>query len=154
MDAKEKLSEAWYCQQQIEAKLNDIERLRSLAEKCTTSFSLAPINGGTGERIPDAVTRIMEIEKEVSDSIEELKTARTNVEQYINDNFPPGVTRVLLYRRYILMQRWELIAMEMCYSVKWIWKLHGRALAELNARTNSESVNGVPRIIYVVEKGA
>ncbi len=136
MDAKEKLSEAWYCQQQIEAKLHDIERLRSLAEKCTTSFSLAPINGGTGERIPDAVTRILEIEEEVSDSIEELKEARKNVESYINDNIPAGPMSVVLYRRYIMMQRWEYIAMDMCYSIQHIWRLHGQALKILNDNEN------------------
>lgn len=133
MDAKERLSEAWYCYQQIQAQLHDVERLRSLAEKCTTSFSLAPTNGGTGDRIPDAVARIMEIEEEVNNRIEEYKEARKNVEDYINDNVPHGPMSVVLYRRYIMMERWEHIATGMCYSIQHVWRLHGRALKFLNS---------------------
>lgn len=132
MDVKERLNEAWYCHQQIQAQLDDIERLRSLAERVTSTISpTAGCSGGTGDRIPNAVARIIELEESVADSIAELREARENVERYINDSFPPGVTRVVLYRRYILMQRWERIATDMCYSIKWIWKLHSRALRTL-----------------------
>lgn len=139
-DAKTLLSQAWYCYQAIEAKLNDIERLRSLAEKVTTSYSIAPANTGTGDRIPDAVARIIELQDEIGNSIEELRNTRKEVEQIITENFPAGTVRVILYRRYILTQRWERIATEMCYSIKWIWKLHGRALAELNKKLMNKEI--------------
>ena len=39
--------------------------------------------------------------------------------------------RCVLYRYYILGKTWEQIAVEMNYTIRWIYKLHGKALQDL-----------------------
>lgn len=39
--------------------------------------------------------------------------------------------RCVLYRYYILIQTWEQIAVEMNYTIRWVYKLHGKALQDL-----------------------
>lgn len=39
--------------------------------------------------------------------------------------------RCVLYRYYILIQSWEQIAVEMNYTIRWVYKLHGKALQDL-----------------------
>lgn len=39
--------------------------------------------------------------------------------------------RAILRRRYILYQKWELIAVETHQDLRWVYRLHGRALQEL-----------------------
>lgn len=39
--------------------------------------------------------------------------------------------RCILYRYYILGQTWEQIAVEMNYTIRWTYKLHGKALQDL-----------------------
>lgn len=39
--------------------------------------------------------------------------------------------RCVLYRYYILGQTWELIAVETNYTIRWVYKLHGKTLQDL-----------------------
>jgi len=39
--------------------------------------------------------------------------------------------RCVLYRYYILIQSWEQIAVKMNYTIRWVYKLHGKALQDL-----------------------
>ena len=39
--------------------------------------------------------------------------------------------REILYKRYCQSKTWEVIACELDYSYRWILKLHGRALLEI-----------------------
>jgi hypothetical protein len=47
------------------------------------------------------------------------------------DKEPDECRRCVLYRYYILCQSWEQIAMDMHFSLRWITKLHGWALQDL-----------------------
>lgn len=42
--------------------------------------------------------------------------------------------RCVLYRYYILIQSWERIAVEMNYTIRWVYKLHGKALQDLEKK--------------------
>lgn len=47
------------------------------------------------------------------------------------DKEPDENRRCVLYRYYILCQSWEQIAVDMHFSLRWITKLHGWALQDL-----------------------
>lgn len=47
------------------------------------------------------------------------------------DKEPDEDRRCVLYRYYIICQSWEQIAVDMHLSIRWITKLHGRALQDL-----------------------
>ena len=37
----------------------------------------------------------------------------------------------VLYRRYIINQKWEEIAVQMHFDLRWVYRIHGRALHDL-----------------------
>ena len=49
---------------------------------------------------------------------------------------PDDTQREVLTRRYLLYQKWEYIAVEMNYNIKWIFKLHGKALSKLTIESD------------------
>lgn len=44
-------------------------------------------------------------------------------------------SRVVLYRRYILCEEWEKIAVNMNFELRYVHKLHGKGLEEIEKRT-------------------
>lgn len=43
--------------------------------------------------------------------------------------------KTVLYRRYILCEEWEQIAVKMCFDLRYVYKLHGKGLKEIEKRT-------------------
>ena len=70
-----------------------------------------------------------QIEK-VNAAWDELIDKRDNVKALI-DKVEDKSARCVLYRYYILIQAWEQIAVEMNYTIRWVYKLHGKALQDL-----------------------
>lgn len=67
-----------------------------------------------------------QIEK-VNAAWDELIDKRDQAKTLI-DSVDDESSRCVLYRYYILTQPWEQIAVEMSYTIRWVYKLHGRAL--------------------------
>jgi phage-related minor tail protein len=70
-----------------------------------------------------------QIEK-VNAARDELIDKRDNAKALI-DKVEDKSARCVLYRYYILIQAWEQIAVEMNYTIRWVYKLHGKALQDL-----------------------
>lgn len=70
-----------------------------------------------------------QIEK-VNAAWDELIDKRDNAKALI-DKVEDKSARCVLYRYYILIQAWEQIAVEMNYTIRWVYKLHGKALQDL-----------------------
>lgn len=70
-----------------------------------------------------------QIEK-VNAACDELIDKRDNAKALI-DKVEDKSARCVLYRYYILIQAWEQIAVEMNYTIRWVYKLHGKALQDL-----------------------
>ena len=127
-----------YLQQVRKAKLH----INSLQEEIDTMKELAVSIGAIsqGEKVLSSVSQdkmadiICEIEdrmSELKDNVTEYIKLRTEVMATIskvdNDDY-----QQILYKRYCQMKKWEEIALEMNYSWRWVIKLHGRALNEID----------------------
>lgn len=67
-----------------------------------------------------------QIEK-VNAAWDELIDKRDQAKALI-DKVDDESSRCVLYRYYILTQPWEQIAVDMNYTIRWVYKLHGRSL--------------------------
>lgn len=47
----------------------------------------------------------------------------------------------VLYRRYILNQKWEEIAMQMYFDLRWVYRIHGAALRDLESTPLKATIN-------------
>ena len=132
MTAKEYLRQYRDADDAINAKLDQIHRLRELATKTTTAMSPARVkSSGEPDKLAGIIARIVDMEREVDDSIDRLQDTKRQVEDAIAGVRDPRERKVLTLR-YINGLRWEEIAVRLNYDYRWVLRLHGKALEKLN----------------------
>jgi len=131
MTAKEYLSQARYLGNRIKSKLLQIDSLNELATRCTPSYSDMPKSPNhEGSRMESAILDIIELEDEISKDVVELVALKKEIVEVIKQ---VGNTeyQTLLEERYLCFITWEQIAVDMGYELRYIHKLHGKALEEV-----------------------
>lgn len=127
MTAKEYLNRVRrqnYILKQTEKELNEIRadiltlRASSLSER---------VSGSKNSDTADKYIRLESYMEKVNAEWDKLIDMRNAAKDLIGA-MPDPMHRAVLYARYINGQRWEDIAMDMHYSWKGIFKLHGQAL--------------------------
>lgn len=134
-ELKKKLRSAFAIQKQIEAEYVELQNLRDNASRITPAYSLAPGGGGNGQRIENAMAKIVDAENIIQSEMEILMVALGEIRQLITLVDDP-VLRLILHKRYLCYQKWGQIAADLNYSWQWIHKMHGRALREILQKTS------------------
>lgn len=111
----------------IEQKYEEIQRLRSLVEKVTPTLSDMPKKGGTNDRMPEYIERIIRLENELDDCIDRYVDQRAAIVRAIN-TVGDMTLRTLLEYRYLGGKTWENVAEKMYYSRMQISRLHKKAI--------------------------
>lgn len=128
MTAKEYLSQGRYLDARINEKLHQVEQLRLIATKATGNLSGMPRPESPNvHRLQDTICKIVDLENEINQSIDELVDLRREI-MHIIDEVPGDECRMLLSMRYLSMKSWTEIAEAMCYSEKYVYEIHGKAL--------------------------
>jgi DNA-directed RNA polymerase specialized sigma subunit len=129
MKPKEYLSQVRDTDLRISTKLEQLEQLRSYAEK-TSSFASARKNSNAGDRIGKTVAKIIDLENEINADIDRLVETARSVRKAISqvDN---KKHQLLLELRYLNNKTWEEIAVTMHYSLRNVYCIHGHALQKL-----------------------
>jgi hypothetical protein len=133
MDYKEKLAFLRRYQASLKAEramLLEIEQLRAEAERVTPALSGMPRGPGDGQAMPRAVERIVETRIKLDAQIQAGKDVRNEIEVVIQTARTP-MQRDILYRRYILGQRWERIAADLDRDLRWVMHVHHDAVEGL-----------------------
>lgn len=131
MDVKEFLSQHKIIDDCINAKLDEIKELRSLATRLSPSISGESHCVGTvSDRVGRTAAKIADLEREVNDQIDRLIEVKAEINAMIN-SLGDILLRNLLERRYLLGFSWEKIAEDMGYTPRHITRLHNKAIARL-----------------------
>lgn len=131
MTAKEWLQSAPKLDRRIDRKIEQLERLKSLAERVTTTISDMP-RGGTPDphRSENVRLNIIEMEYSINADIDRLVDLKRAICREIN-----GLDRQeyqdVIEMRYLNGYDWDKIAQEMNYTKRWTLKLHGQALLKI-----------------------
>ena len=133
-ELKRKLRSAFAIQKQIEANYVEIQSLRDNANRITPAYSLAPGGGGSGQRIENAMAKIVDMENIISSDMELLMVALSEIRRLIAIVDDP-VLRLILHKRYLCYQKWEVIAVDLDYDLRWVHRLHARALNRILENT-------------------
>lgn len=126
-ELKHKLRSAWVLQQQIDAYKIEIQNLRDNANRITPAHSMAPGGGGNGQRIENAMVKIVDIENNIKKDIEIQLLAIDEIHCLMAMIDEP-LLKLLIHKRYVLYEKWEKIAVDLNYSWKQIHRLHNKAL--------------------------
>lgn len=120
----------------LNCKINElIEKKRSyreLSEKITQSFDGCGGSGkGNKDKISGLSARIVDIEYEITDRIDELVDMKQEVEDKI-DMMPNGIERMVLVLRHIRFLEFSEIAQKTNYHVRTVHKIYRKALMNLS----------------------
>lgn len=127
-ELKEKLKGAMYAQRVLEGELDKLQELRCIAQKITPVYSQSPGGGsGNGQKLENSIAKIIEQEKLIAECCNELCAQLAEVRALVA-LLPMGPMRLVMQRRYLNYQKWELIAAELHYSWQNIHRLHSKAL--------------------------
>lgn len=129
MTAKEFLQQYLNAEHAINAKLEEISRLRALAMRTTivSDEDHVFVQSSAGDRMATIVGKIVDLEREVDKEIDELQEIRRRVQTAI-DSIPNADQRNVLALRYIKGLRFNVIAEQLTYHYRWVLELHGRGL--------------------------
>lgn len=137
MTEREYLQRPERLEAQIQSKLNRIAHLRSMAEKCTAILSGLP-RGAMGKDYTDYLSEAMALEDEIRADLDVMRAYQGEIRETIgrvnDDRY-----RQLLELRYLCRMKWEAIAEEMTYDVRWVYVLHKRALKALETTQHGAS---------------
>ena len=129
MTTKEYLSQAYHIDQRINSKIEQISRLHDLATKATSTISETGVcESGNKQRMESNIVEIVDLEREINEDIDMLLDVIRNIMSIIKRVKNPEY-QTLLELRYLCFKKWEQIAIDMDYDLRYIHKLHLRALS-------------------------
>jgi len=128
MDAKEYLSQAYRIDQRINSKLEQVMSLRALLGKATGTRSGAPKAAPPNlHSMEDTICKMVDMENQINDDIDTLVDLKPEIMACIKNVGNPE-HQSLLELRYLCFKRWEDVAAELGYDLRYVYKLHDQAL--------------------------
>lgn len=115
----------------IRSKLEQIDSLRDLAEKCTSTLTGMPGNSDRSvSTVADTVAKIVDLQVEILHDIDELVGIKRDIIRCVR-TIGNTELQTLLELRYLCFKTWEEIAVELKYNIRHIYRLHDEALDKL-----------------------
>lgn len=139
MKIKEYLGQAYRIDHRINSKLEQISSLHDLATKATSTISDMPGSATRNiHRMEDIIVKIMDLEEEVNKDIDALVDLKMDITHLIKlvDNHE---YQIILEQRYLCFKTWEQISVDMGYSIQHTFRLHDKALKEVERIYEDES---------------
>lgn len=127
---KHYLRQAHKAELRINSKLEQLESLRALAEKTTSTLSHTPKGQGIGTTREDILAKLVDLGDEINQDIDHLIDIKSGVQNIIKSVDEPEL-ELLLELRYLCYRSWDYIAETMCYDKRYIHKLHSKALSAI-----------------------
>lgn len=133
MTAKEYLGQAYRIDQRINSKLEQVASLRALATKATSTLSDIPQGGSRNVQAMEAtIVKIVDLENEINEDIDTLVDLKREIVGVIKHIQNPEY-QTLLELRHLCFYSWEKVAVEMEYDLRYMHKLHRKALEQCSA---------------------
>ena len=138
MTVKEYLSQAKFLDQRINSKIQQVAALNDLATKATSTLTGMPRNPNHAtSSMEEAITKIIDLQAEINRDIDTLVDLKRDLSATIKavDNTE---YQTVLEKRYLCFLSWEQIAVDMGYDLRWLYRIHGKALEEVKTITHCE----------------
>ena len=128
MTARQYLGQAYRLDQRINSKLIQLSLLRGNAMNITANLKEITVQiPHDNTKMESIILKIMQQEKEIDEEIDKLVDLKAEVRKVISC-VPSIEYRLLLELRYLCFRSWEEIAVEMDYSIDYVFKVHRKAL--------------------------
>ena len=130
MNAKDFLMRGINLERHVNTLKNQIEHYKALVNNCTVTYSDMPKSTTPSYKLEDCTQKIIELQRELCDAMADLVGVKCDITRAIHKigNYD---YEDLLVKRYVFGEPWEKIATDLGYDLRYVHKLHGRALAEI-----------------------
>ena len=130
MNAKEFLMRGFNLERHVRNLTNEIEHYRNLVNDCSVTYSDVPKSTTENYKLEYCTQKIIELQKELGTAMADLVDVKCAITRAIHKigNYD---YEDLLVKRYVFGEPWEKIATDLGYDLRYVHKLHGRALAEI-----------------------
>lgn len=134
LSAKDYLSQAYRIDQRINSKIEQVQSLRDLAEKASATLSDVPPSKGTQNvhRLEDVICKMIDLENEINADLNVLIDLKHEIVTIIKCVEALDL-QTLLELRYLCLNTWEEISVALHLDIRWVHRLHNRALSEVDA---------------------
>jgi len=129
-EARRLLGVVWEAQKEIDRLNNLKEKLKSQAEKVTTTYSDMPPGGHNPSSRSDTYDKLIDTENKIGEAVHRWCNAIAEV-QTVLSWVEDGRERLVLEYRYVNCEDWITISFRLNYSVQHIYRIHGVALYKL-----------------------
>ena len=132
LSAKDYLSQAYRIDQRINSKIEQVQSLRALSTKATATLSDVPPSKGTRNvhRMEDVIAKMVDLEMEINADLNRLIDLKHEIITVVKCVENPE-HQTLLELRYLCFKTLEEIAMEINWSIRQVYYMHGEALKEV-----------------------
>ena len=134
MTAKEFLRQARTVDRRIDEATERVERLRAKLEAGRMSSIIGMPRGGASDWTATA-DRLIELEKDVNARIRDMCRLKRLAMEAI-DRVEEARLREVLELYYIDCLTWGQVAQKMGMNLRWVYRLHGRALIRVQVPDN------------------
>ena len=130
-DAKTYLQQIKLYDTHINNKLEEKARLKAMALNITSTIKGDVVGGShSQDKIGDAISRIVDLEKEIDELTDKLVDAKEEATEMLS-KIQNKKHRTILRKRYLEYWSWNKIAAEIEYTYRGTIKAHGKALQTL-----------------------
>jgi DNA-directed RNA polymerase specialized sigma subunit len=134
MTTRKYFSSAFLIDQRINSKLEQVQSLRELATKATTTLSDMPKGGSRNvTRMSDIIAKMVDLEAEINREIDTLVDLKADIGLKIN-TLSDARHRTVLELRYLCYKPWNEIADTLGIEIHYAYKLHAEAIKKIALR--------------------
>ena len=132
MSPKEYLQQAYRIERKVRLDKEMLESMHAALHGRSVNYeSDGSQRNPQGNSVERAILRVVEYEERINAEIEELTQKRLEIEEVI-EAVPDETLREILKRRYLMYQKWDKIAEEMNRDLRWVYRLHSKALSKID----------------------
>ena len=132
MTAKEYLNQLIAMDNAINRKQQRLATLRDVAMNTTPNYADEAVQR-TREKNPleNIMSKIVDLDREIDEDIDALVDFKAEVWEQL-DKIADERYKRILWLRYADRKTWRYIALELNFTIRYIHKMHSKALAELD----------------------
>ena len=103
------LSGVYYIRKEIEEIEDEIEKLRTTAEKITSVITDMPRGGGVADKLTETIAKIADYQTELADALIRKTNEQIKISKYI-DSIDDVTIRLIFRLRFLSLYQWNEVA--------------------------------------------
>ena len=131
MTIKEFLSQGYRLNEEIDCKIEQLNKLNALARKANSSLTGMPHGaGGEGSALENVIVKIVDLQNEINADIDRLVDMKKEIGRLIS-SVENSDQRLILQLRYLCWEKWQDIVVKMNLSKPQVYAIHAQAMEAL-----------------------